>query len=160
MKLIKTASGKILLSILVLSSLFVIGVRLRRNFSQIRSVQAFVNGEIIFVRASIPGELELKSEKIKLSNQLEKGTQIGTIKSTVENPRVSVLKIEKQQLETRLQDFQQQISGVKQQIQNRTKLMNLFKQQTVTQRMLQLKYAQQQIQQLEEEIAREQIRKK
>ncbi|BAZ71094.1 MAG: HlyD family efflux transporter periplasmic adaptor subunit [Pelatocladus maniniholoensis HA4357-MV3] len=154
MKLIKTGSGKIILSILVLSCLAVIGVRLRRNFSQIRSVQAFVNGEIIFVRASIPGELELKSEKIQLSNRLEKGTQIGTIKSTVENPRVSVLKIEKQQLETRLQDFQQQISGVKQQIQNRTKLMNLFKQQTVTQRMLQLKYAQQQIKQYEGEIAR------
>lgn len=160
MKLIKTASGKIILSILVFSSLFVIGVRLRRNFSQIRSVQAFVNGEIIFVRASIPGELELKSEKIKLSNQLEKGTQIGTIKSTVENPRVSVLKIEKQQLTTRLQDAKQQISGVKQQIQNRTKLMNLFKQQTVSQRMLQLKYAHQQIKQLEEEIEREQVKKK
>jgi HlyD family secretion protein len=152
MKLIKTASGKIILSIVVLSSLTIIGVRLRRNFSQIRSVQAFVNGEIIFVRASIPGELELKSEKIKLSNQLEKGTQIGTIKSTVENPRVSVLKIDEQQLKTRLQDFQQQISGVKQQILNRTKLMNLFKQQTVTQKMLQNKYARQQIKQYEGEI--------
>jgi len=153
-------SGKILFSILVIGSLFVIGVRLRRNFSQIRSVQAFVNGEIIFVRASIPGQLELKSEKIKLSNHLKKGTQIGTIKSTVENPRVSVLKIEKQQLETRLQDFQQQISGIKQQIQNRTNLMNLFKQQTVTHRMLQIKYAEQQIKQLEAEIVREQVRKK
>ncbi|MBD2248509.1 HlyD family efflux transporter periplasmic adaptor subunit [Nostoc sp. FACHB-888] len=160
MKLIKTASGKIILSILALSCLAVIGVRLRRNFSPIISVQAFVNGEIIFVRASIPGELELKSEKIKLSNQLEKGTQIGTIKSTVENPRVSVLKIENQQLKTRLQDAQQELSGVKQQIQNRTKLMNLFKQQTVTQKMLQLKYARQQIKQLEEEIAGEQVRKK
>jgi multidrug resistance efflux pump len=160
MKLIRTASGKIILSILILSGLTFIGVRLRRSFSQIISVQAFVNGEIIFVRASIPGELELKNDKIKLSNQLEKGTQIGAIKSTVENPRVSVLKIEKQQLTTRLQDFQQQISGVKQQIRNRTKLMNLFKQQTVTQRMLQLKYAEQQIKQLEEEIKREQVRKK
>ncbi len=105
-------------------------------------------------------ELELKSEKIKLSNQLEKGTQIGTIKSTVENPRVSVLKIDKQQLKTRLQDVQQQISGVKQQIQNRTKLMNLFKQQTVTQKMLQLKYAHQQIKQLEEEIVENKPEKK
>ncbi|WP_193199272.1 HlyD family secretion protein [Nostoc sp. MG11] len=154
MKLIKTASGKIILSILVLSCLAVIGIRLRRNFSQILSVQAFVNGEIIFVRASIPGELELKSEKLKLSNQLEKGTQIGTIKSTVENPRVSVLIIEKQQLKTRLQDIQQQISGVKQQIQNRTKLMNLFEQQTVIQKTLQLKYARQQKKQYEWEIAR------
>lgn len=160
MQLIKTASGKIILSILVLSCLAVIGFRLRRSFSQIRSVQAYVNGEIIFVRASIPGELELKSEKIKLSNQLEKGTQIGTIKSTVENPRVSVLKIENQQLKTRLQDTQQQLSGVKQQIQNRTKLMNLFRQQTVIQKMLQTKYADQQIKQLEEEIAGEQVRKK
>ncbi|MDZ7951328.1 HlyD family secretion protein [Nostoc sp. DedQUE09] len=153
MKLIKTASGKIILSILVLSCLAVIGVRLRRNFSQIRSVQAFVNGEIIFVRASIPGELELKSDKIKLSNKLEKGTQIGTIKSTVENPRVSVLKIEKQELKTRLQDIQQQIFGVKQQIRNRTELMNLFKKQTDTQKTLQLNYARQQIKQYEGEIA-------
>ncbi|OUL18298.1 HlyD family efflux transporter periplasmic adaptor subunit [Nostoc sp. 106C] len=160
MKLIKTASGKIILSILFLSCLAVIGVRLRRSFSQIRSVQAYVNGEIIFVRASIPGELELKSEKIKLSNQLEKGTQIGAIKSTVENPRVSVLKIENQQLKTRLQDAQQQLSGVKQQIQSRTKLMDLFKQQTFTQRMLQLKYAHQQIKQLEKEIDQEQAKKK
>ncbi len=149
MKLIKTASGKIILSILVFICLAVIGVRLRRNFSQVLSVQAFVNGEIIFVRASIPGELELKSEKIKLSNQLEKGTQIGTIKSTVENPRVSVLKIDKQQLETRLQDVQQQISGVKQQIGNRDELMRLFKQQTDIQKNLQRNYARQQIKQYE-----------
>ncbi|OWY63985.1 hypothetical protein B7486_49855 [cyanobacterium TDX16] len=149
MSLNKTASGKIILSILVFTCLAVIGVRLRRNFSQIHSAQAFVNGEIVFVRASIPGELELNSEKIKLSKQLEKGTQIGTIKSTVENPRVSVLRIEKQQLESRLPDVQQQISGVKQQIQNRTKLMNLFKQQSVSQRMLQLKYAHQEIKQFE-----------
>ncbi|MBW4687597.1 MAG: HlyD family efflux transporter periplasmic adaptor subunit [Komarekiella atlantica HA4396-MV6] len=160
MKLIKTASGKIIISILVLSCLAIIGVRLRRNFSQIRSVQAFVNGEIIFVRASIPGELKLNSEKIKLSNQLEKGTQIGTIKSTVENPRVSVLKVDKQQLETRLQDVQQQISGVKQQIQNRTELMNLFKQQTVTQKTLQFNYADQQIKQYEGEIARARAKEK
>ena len=160
MKIDKTASGTIVLSILILSCLTIIGTMLRRNFSQIHSEQAFVNGEITFVRASIPGELNLKREKVKLSNQLEKGTQIGTIKSTVENPRVSVLKIDKQQLETRLQDVQQQISGVKQQIQNRTKLMNLFKHQTVSQRMLQLKYAQQQIKQLEAEITREQAREK
>ncbi|MCP6759920.1 MAG: HlyD family efflux transporter periplasmic adaptor subunit [Fischerella sp. CENA71] len=149
MKLIKTASPKIILSILVFSCLAVIGVRLRRNFSQIRSVQAFVNGEIIFVRASIPGELELKSEKIKLSNKLEKGTQIGTIKSNVENPRVSVLIIEKQQLKTRQQDIQQQISGIRQQIRNREELMKLFKQQSSIQRNLQRNYARQQIRQYE-----------
>ncbi|GAB1537437.1 hypothetical protein NUACC21_00770 [Scytonema sp. NUACC21] len=160
MKLIKTTSPKIILSILVLTCLAVIGVRLRRNFSQIRSVQAFVNGEIIFVRASIPGKLELKSEKIKLGNQLEKGTQIGTIKSTVENPRVSVLKIENQQLKTRLQDFKQQLAGVKQQIQNRTKLMNLFEQQTGIQRTLQVNYALQQIRQYEGEITRARAREK
>ncbi|MDZ8263332.1 HlyD family secretion protein [Nostoc sp. ChiQUE01b] len=160
MKLIKTASGKIIFSILVLSCLAIIGVRLRRNFSQIRSVQAFVNGEIIFVRASIPGELELKSEKIKLSNQLEKGTQIGTIKSTVENPRVSVLTVDKQQLKTRLQDVQQQLSGIKQQIRNRSELMNLFKQQTGTQKMLQFNYARQQIKQYEGEIARARAKEK
>ena len=152
MKLIKTTSEKIIFSLLILSCLAVIGVRLRRNVSQIRSVQAFVNGEIIFVRASIPGELELKTEKIKLSSQLEKGTQIGTIKSTVENPRVSVLTIDKQQLKTRLQDFQQQISGVKQQIINRTELINFFKQQTITQRTLQNKYARQQIKQYKGEL--------
>ncbi|MBD2607040.1 HlyD family efflux transporter periplasmic adaptor subunit [Scytonema hofmannii FACHB-248] len=149
MKLIKTSSQKIILSILVLSCVAVIGVRLRRNFSQIRSVQAFVNGEIIFVRAAIPGELELKSEKIKLSNQLEKGALIGTIKSSVENPRVSVLKIDSSQLKTRLQDVQQQISGVKQQIRNRLKLMKLFKQQTNIQKNLQRNYARQQIKQYE-----------
>lgn len=160
MKLIKTDSGKIILSILVLSCLAVIGVRLRRDFSQIRSVQAFVNGEIIFVRASIPGDLELKSEKIKLSNQLEKGTQIGTIKSTVENPRVSVLKIDKQQLETRLQDFQQQISGVKQQIGNRNELMKLFKQQTDIQKNLQRNYARQQIKQYEGQLIQSQAAEK
>jgi hypothetical protein len=149
MKFIKTASGKTLLSMLIFSWLVVIGTKLNRNFSQVRSVQAFVNGEISFLRASIPGELELNSEKIKLSNQLEKGTQIGTIKSTVENPRVSVLKIDKQQLETRLQDVQQQISGVKQQIANRDELLKLFKQQTDMQKTLQRNYAHQQIKQYE-----------
>jgi Barrel-sandwich domain of CusB or HlyD membrane-fusion len=151
MKLIKTAPGKILLSILALSCVAVIGVMLtsNSNFSPIRSEQAFVNGEIIFVRASIPGELEFKSEKIKLGNQIKKGAQVGTVKSTVENPRVSVLIIEKQQLETRQQDIQQQISGVRQQIRNREELMKLFKQQSYSQRNLQRNYARQQIRQYE-----------
>lgn len=156
MKFIKTASGKTILSILILSWLAAIGIRLSRNFYQIRSVQAFVNGEISFVRASIPGVLELNSEKIRLSNQLEKGTQIGTIKSNVENPRVSVLKIDKQQLETRIQDIQQQISGVKQQIVNRDELMKLFKQQTDIQKNLQHNYARQQIKQFEEQLIQSQ----
>jgi multidrug resistance efflux pump len=149
MELIKTASGKIILSILVFSCLAAIGVTLRRNASQIRSTQAYINGEIISVRASIPGELELKSEKIKLGKQLGKGTQIGIIKSTVENPRVSVLIVEKRQLETRQQDTQQQLSGVRQQIRNREELMKLFKQQSYSQRNLQRNYARQQIRQYE-----------
>jgi multidrug resistance efflux pump len=151
MKFIKTVSGKIIVSILILNGVAAIGLSLRRNFSQIRSVQAFVNGEIIFVRAPIPGELELQSEKVKLSNQLEKDTQIGTIKSTVENPRVSVLKIDSSQLKNQLQDIQQQISGVRQQIQNRSELMKSFKQQTNIQKNLQRDYARQQIKQYQEQ---------
>lgn len=160
MKLIKTTSQKIIFSILVLNCVVAIGLSLRRNFSKISSVQAFVNGEIIFVRAPIPGELDLKSEKIKLSNQLEKGTQIGTIKSTVENPRVSVLKIDSSQLKTRLQDVQQQISGVKQQIANRSELLKLFKQQTDIQKNLQRNYARQQIKQYEEQQSQSQAAQK
>jgi hypothetical protein len=154
MKSIKIASRIIILPILFLSCVAAIGISLRRSFAQTRSVQAFINGEITSVRASIPGELQLKSEKIKLSNKLKKGTRIGTITSTVENPRVSILIVEKQQLETSLEDIRQQLSGVKRQIQNRTKLMNLFQQQTVTQRTLQVNYADQEIKQYEEEIAR------
>ena len=160
MKLIKIASGKIILSILVFYCLAAIGVWLRRNFSEIRSVQAFVNGKITFVRASIPGELELKSEKIELGNQLKKGRLIGKIKSTVENPRVSVLEIEQQQLKTHLQNIRQQISGVKQQIQNRTKLINLFKQQANTQRELEIDYLRQQVKQYQAEIAQARAREK
>ena len=154
MKSIKTTSRIIILPILFLGCVGAAGVSLRRNFAQIRSVQAFINGEITFVRASMPGELQLKSEKIELSNKLQKGTQIGMIKSTVENPRVSVLTVEKKQLETSLQDIRQQLTGVKRQIQNRSKLMNLFKQQKGTQRTLQADYARQEIKQYEEEIAR------
>ena len=154
MKSIKIASRIIILPMVFLSCMAAIGVSLRRSFGQTRSVQAFVNGQITFVRASIPGELQLQSERIELSNKLKKGTQIGTIKSTVENPRVSVLIVEKQQLETSLQDARRQLSGVKRQIQNRTKLMNLFKQQKGTQKTLQSDYARQEIKQYEEEIAR------
>lgn len=161
-KLIKTAPEKVTVSILFLICLAVGGVVLRQNFTQnrIRSVQAFVSGEITPVRASIPGELKLKSEKIELSNKLEKGTQIGTIESTVENPRVSVLIIEEQQLKTRLQDLQQELTGTKQQIQNRTELMSMFKQQTVNQNMLQRQYAHQQIKQDEGELARARAKEK
>ncbi|BAZ18805.1 hypothetical protein NIES4071_106900 (plasmid) [Calothrix sp. NIES-4071] len=160
MKFIKTTSGKIILSIIVLNCVAAIGFSLRRNFSQISSVQAFVNGEIIFVRAPIPGELSLKTEKIKLSNQLEKGTEIGTIKSTVENPRVSVLTIDSSQLKTRLQDVKQQISGVRQQIANRSELMKLFKQQTDIQKNLQRDHARQQIKQYEEQQSQSQAVRK
>ena len=154
MKSIKIASRIIIVPILFLSCVGAIGVSLRRSFAQTRSVQAFVSGEITFVRAPIPGKLQLQSDKIELSNKLKKGTQIGMIKSTVENPRVSVLIVEKQQLETSLQDVRRQLSGVKRQIQNRTKLMNLFKQQKGTQRTLQSDYGRQEIKQYEEEIAR------
>lgn len=106
------------------------------------------------MRSPIPGKLQLQSEKIELSNRLEKGTQIGTIKSTVENPRVSVLIVEKQQLETRQQNLRQQLSGVKRQIQNRSQLINLFSKQSDTQRTLQSDYARQEIEQYEGEIAR------
>jgi multidrug resistance efflux pump len=149
MKLIKTTPEKIIFSILALSGLTVIGIRLRPNVSQILSVQAYVNGEIIPVRASIPGKLELKNEQIKLGRQLEKGTKIGTIKSTVENPRVSVLIVEKRRLETLQQDIQQQILGIRQQIQNREELMKLFKQQAYSQKNFQNSYAHQQIRQYE-----------
>lgn len=160
MKSVKSAARNIIFLILVLGLLSTIISRLIRNISQIRSVQAFVNGEIIFVRAPIPGELELKSEKIRLSKQLEKGTQVGTIKSTIENPRVSILKIENQQLKNSLQDVQQQLSGVQQQIKNRTDLLNMFRQQTSIQRKLEANYVRQQIKQYQREIARARAREK
>lgn len=154
-KLTKKTSPKVILPILFLGCVAAVGVSLRRNLAKIRSVQAFINGEVTYVRASMPGELQFKNdEKIRLSNKLEQGTQIGTIKSTVENPRVSVLIVEQQQLEADLQDIRQQLSGVKRQIQNRTELMNLFQQQTITQRMLQADYARQEIDRYEAEIAR------
>jgi multidrug resistance efflux pump len=149
MKLIKTTPEKIIFSIISLCCLTVAGIMLRRNVSQILSVQAYVNGEIIAVRAPIPGKLELKNEKVKLSKQLKKGAQIGIIKSTTENPRVSVLIVEKRQLETHRQDIQQQLSGIRQQIKNRADLMSWFKQQSDSQKNLQRSYASQQIKQYE-----------
>lgn len=148
MKLLKTTPEKVVFSI-VLCCLTGAGITLRRNVSHILSVQAYVNGEVIAVRAPIPGKLELKNEKVKLSNQLEKGTQIGIIKSTTENPRVSVLIVEKRQLETHRQDIQQQLLGIRQQIKNREDLMSLFKQQSYSQKNLQRSYANQQIKQYE-----------
>ncbi len=160
MKLSKIPLVNIVLIVLSIITLSYLVVGLRRNFSHISSAQAFVNGKITFVRASIPGELELNNEKIELGKQLQQGTQIGTIRSTVENPRVSVLTIEKKQLETQLQDVQQQLSGVKQQIQNRTKLMNLFSQQTDTQKTLEVDFIERQIKQYEAEKAQAQAREK
>jgi multidrug resistance efflux pump len=161
MKLNKTPFVNVNIVLIVISiiTLSYLVVGLRRNFSQISSAQAFVNGKITFVRASIPGELEL-NEKIELGKQLQQGIQIGAIKSTVENPRVSVLTIEKKQLSTQLQDVQQQLSGVKQQIQNRTELMNLFKQQTDTQRTLEIDFIERQIKQYEAEKAQAQAKEK
>ena len=153
MKSIKTASRIIILPILFFNSVGAIGVGLRRNLSPIRSVQAFINGEITFVRSPIPGELQLQNEKMVLGSKLKRGTRIGTIESTVENPRVSVLTVEKQQLETSLHNVRRQLSGVKRQIQNRTKLSNLFKQQTGIQKTLQSDYARQEIEQYQSEIA-------
>jgi multidrug resistance efflux pump len=167
MKLIGKFARKTIFSTLVFICLAFIGVglaligsRAGYGFLQIHSVQAFINGEIISVRASIPGELVLKSEEIKLGNQLEKGQLVGTIKSTVESSRVSVLKIDKQELETRLQDIQKQLFGVRQQIQNRTELMSLFSQLADNQRALQIDNAHQQIKQYEAEIAQFQATEK
>ena len=154
MKIFQSVLARVALFIAVFGSLATASIKVGQRFSPVYSAQAFINGEIVSVRASIPGKLTLQGEETQLGHRIEKGAQIGAIKSTVENSRVSTLVVEKQQLEADLQNAQQQYSGVDAQIRDRTALMNFFGQQTTTQRSLQTNYARQQIEQYEAEVAR------
>jgi multidrug resistance efflux pump len=112
-----------------------------QRFSQVRSVQSFINGEVVVLRAPIAGKLNLDLEKLKLGNSLKKLTSIGTIKSDVENSRVSDLRVRKLELNSNYQDLQRQLKGINQQLANRSQLLKFFREQKLTQKNLEIDLA-------------------
>lgn len=124
---------------LVIGGVAAMGVLLWRHFYKARSVQAYINSELIQIQAPISGQLKnFNREKVELGNSLSKLTQIATIESDVENPRVSDLKIRRLELEANLPVIQRALGGINQQLINRNQQLQLFNQQKQTQNNLEV----------------------
>lgn len=145
--------GKGLWLTLGIGGIAVAGALLWRHYAQVRSIQAFINGEITYVRAPIPGKLSLNT-KLQLGYPLAASEVIGTVNGDVENPRVSQLKITQQELRTRLQINQQQLDGLNQRLANRARLLQRFSQADRNQQRLVVDYSKAQVKQFQDELNR------
>lgn len=124
-----------------------IGVTVSRlHTARVQSMQAFVNGQFVHVRAPVSGKLLLKSG-LQLGHTLTAKEDVAKLTSEIENPRVSELTINQQELRTRLQTSSQQLKGIREQLANKNWLLKLFVNQAKRQQALQDDYAQQQVKQ-------------
>lgn len=147
-----------LLIVLLAGGMAAVFLLLRQRFSEVRSVQSFINSEVIVVRAPIAGQLELDLEKLKLGNALTKLTPIGKIESDVENSRVSDLRVRKLELDRSLQILQRQLEGINRQLENRNRLLIFFKTQQQTQKNLEVALAIENIKEQERLLEKAEIR--
>ncbi|MBD2342711.1 HlyD family secretion protein [Anabaena subtropica] len=122
---------------------------------KVKSIQAFINSEIVYVRAPIPGKLSLTTQP-ELGQQLTKTKVIGSISGDVENQLVSSLKINQQTLTSRLDNNRERLAGLNQQLRNRTNLLTQFSNASQEQQKLQIKFGQSQVDQFENDLMRAQ----
>ena len=140
-----------LLFFLGIGGFAILGLLLWQWKAQIRSIQAFINSEIIYVRAPISGRLSLNT-KLRLGQKLRAADVIGILTSEVENPRVSELRVREQELHSSFETYQQQLDGIKHQIADRTRLLQWFSQANRNQQKLQAGYSKAQVKQLQNEL--------
>lgn len=89
------------------------------------SVQAFVNTDIVVMRAPVAGRLSLPGD-LRVGRMVGGGQEIGRILSDVENPQVVGLKIQHEQARIRVAVLEAQISGLQHRLEDRTRLVAQF----------------------------------
>jgi multidrug resistance efflux pump len=114
-----------------------------KSFSSVQSIQAFVNSDVVSVRAPVAGKVILDNNQVSLGKQFFRETKIGQMESNVENPRVSVLKLRLKELGGTLHNIKVQLGGLEYQIKHRRHLLDEFQSQASKQQGLDYFRAQQ-----------------
>lgn len=104
-----------------------------------KSIQAFVNTSVIVMRAPVAGKLTLASN-IQVGNSLRRGEPFGVIAADIENPRMSQLRIQKQELVARESNLEEQIAGMSSQLQEKQQQFKQYELESKNQKQLQVKY--------------------
>lgn len=106
-----------------------------------RSIQAFVNTSVIVMRAPVAGKLTL-TPAVQIGHPLERGERFGDIAADIENPRMSQLRIQAQELKARGANLEQQIAGVSVTLREKRRQLAQYANESRSQRRLQIEYGQ------------------
>jgi multidrug resistance efflux pump len=117
------------------------------------SVQAFVNADIVAVRAPVAGTLEL-SPGLQVGRKVAAAQELGRIVSDVENPQVWALRVQREQKRTRIAVLREQIAGTGRQLEDRAALVEQFRREGEEERRLRQVFLAAQVQAAREELRR------
>lgn len=132
---------------MALGALGAVGLVIGKQYSQVRSRQAFINAEIVSVRNPIAGNLQLK--ELQPGKTLASGENIGTVKNLRQGAELEVVR---QGLISQMQQAKQTLISIESQIDNRLQLISQLRGEADNQTSLEVNHARQQV-----EIARAQL---
>ncbi len=89
------------------------------------SVQAFVNTDIVILRAPVAGKLTL-APGLQVGRPVAASQKLGEVVSELENPRVSQLRIQQEELRAHVATLETQLSGIDHRLADRTSLIERF----------------------------------
>lgn len=121
-----------------------------------RSIQAFVNTGVIVMRAPVAGQLTL-TPAVRIGRELARGERFGSIAADIENPRMSQLRIQAQELGAREDNLRAQIAGVDATLREKRRQLARYQRESGSQRALQIAYGQAQLNTARQEYQRSAI---
>jgi multidrug resistance efflux pump len=121
------------LALLVLCLAYWFGLRNKR------SIQGFVNTSVIVMRAPVAGALTL-APTVQVGQTLHRGTPFGSIAADLENPRMSQLRIQAQELATRAGTLAEQIAGTENTVSEKQRQLAQYTGESKSQRQWQVEY--------------------
>lgn len=117
------------------------------------SVQAFVNTDIIMIRAPMPGKLTLRPD-LQVGRMVAAAQELGQIASDVENPQVVSLKLQHEQKRSRIAVLEEQITGIERRLAHRAHLIEQFGRENREERRLRQVFLAAQLKGAREELRR------
>lgn len=138
---------KVLRIVLLVAAITAIAAILWTKITRISNRNAYINGNIVLIRARMDGTLSL--DNLKLGRILEKGTVIGRI----ENPRSPPLELQRQSFNQSILLNENEINTITSKLAQREALLKEYTTRQQEQRSLEILYAQQRVVQVEKELA-------
>lgn len=117
------------------------------------SVQAFVNTDIVVMRAPVAGRLSLPSD-LQVGRMVGGGQEIGRLLSDVENPQILGLKIQQEQKRTRIAVLETQIAGIGHRLADRAQLVAQFGRESLEEQRLRQVFLAAELKSAREELRR------